>query len=101
MERCYGCIENWFQVNTIASWYKKFRSWVDSGECPYQRGGIKPFDKVVNPEVFYECLYEYFDTDQGFSEEKNILFSHEKGDPDREITGFKFNIRTKLIKEYS
>jgi hypothetical protein len=56
---------------------------------------------VVDPEVFYPCLYEYFDTDIGFSNEKNILFSHESGHPDRKITGFKFNIRTKLIEKYN
>ena len=61
--RCYGCREDWFQANTISSWYENFKAWVDSGECPYQRGGIKPFEKVVDPEVFNECLEEYFDTD--------------------------------------
>ena len=54
----------------------------------------------MNPETFYECLDEYLDTDQGFSQEKNIIFSHEKGHPDRKINSFKFNIRTKLIEKY-
>ena len=61
--RCDSCDESWFKANTLGSWYNSYRLWVASGECYLLRGGIKPFDKVVNPDFFYECLEEYMVTD--------------------------------------
>ena len=63
MERCIGCSENWFIANTLQSWYNNYNLWVKSGECPFARGGIKPFVKIVEPEIFNACLEEYFETD--------------------------------------
>lgn len=74
------------------SWYNSFNRWVESGECPYARGGIKPFKKIVEPKIFNICLEEYFETDTGDLEKNDVLWSHEEGHPDRRITGFKFRI---------
>ena len=84
----------------MQSWYNSFNRWVAAGECPFARGGIKPFEKIVDPEIFNECLDEYFLTDVGDLEMNDVLWSNEKGHPDRKIDGFKFRIQTKLIKKY-
>ena len=95
LERCDGCERAWFLANGLSSWYRKFNRWVSVGECSYQREGIKPFDKVVEPEVFMPCLEEFFDTDQGSGQERNLLFSQEEGQLERRIVGQKFVSQTK------
>ena len=72
-----------------------FNRWVDSGECYLQRGGIKPFDKIVAPENYDGCLEEFLETDQGHPQKSRLLFSHELGHPDRKMTGFYIVVRTK------
>ena len=84
----------------MGSWYKSFNQWVAAGECPHQRGGIKPFEKIVDPSVFNVCLEEFFETDSGDLLLSDVIWSHDKGHPDRKITGFRFRLVTKLITKY-
>ena len=97
--RCDGCSEDWFKANAMSCWYTSFNAWVRTRECYEMRGGIKPFDKVVDPEFFTECLDQYLNTDIGRAMKQDMLFSEEVGHPDRKITGFKFIIQTELIED--
>ena len=86
------CDETWFSKNTLSSWYDQFNNWVDSGECTAQRAGIKPFDKVVDPDAFYECLRQFLESDNGSKRERDIIFKD-----DDEIAGFRLGITVKKI----
>ena len=70
--------------------------WVNSGECTALRGGIKPFEKYIEPDAFYPCLWEYLDSDFGTLNEKDIIFTEEEGDK-RKIKAFKIGIGVKKI----
>ena len=65
LQRSYLCEEDWWKKDTVRSWYTAFKKWVDRGECFLEREGIKPFEKVVNPDSFYVCLHDFLLSDEG------------------------------------
>jgi len=67
LQRCYLCDKAWIEKDTLRNWYTGFRNWVRRGECFLKRGGPDPFEKIVDPEIFYVCLQEYLVGDDGDS----------------------------------
>ena len=92
LQRCYGCEEQWFKENTLGSWYRNFNRWVSSGECFAQRSGIKPFEKIVPTDVFYTCLWEYLESDNGQPRKKDLILSDERWDAGTKIDAYKLGI---------
>ena len=65
IQRNYLCDESWFERDTLSSWYTEFFRWVSRGECFLEREGLDPFEKIIDPDIFYVCLNEYLLTDTG------------------------------------
>ena len=61
LKRSRECAEIWFVENTISSWYGSFHQWVNNGNCYVLRSGIQPFEKTIDEDFFYPCLWEFFD----------------------------------------
>lgn len=80
------------------SWYNKLVQWVSSQECKYQPEGIKTFDKIIKPEAFYPCLWEFLETSDGKQQKKNLLFTNATSEEDQRIIGFKQTIMVKAIE---
>lgn len=68
-----------------------------SGECYAQRGGIKPFEKIVEPDAFYPCLREYLETDLGTLREKDLIFSDEEDETEQRVIAYKVSVDVKKI----
>ena len=47
------------------------------------------------------CLDEFFETDQGSTKEKDLIYSHERGNPDTKILGFKMFVTCKRIEFFA
>ena len=92
IERSRQCDEGWFITNTYTSWYKNFHQWVSQGHCYVLRSGISPFEKGVDPEKFYECLWEFKDNNPEKYNERDILFNDEIRREYKEIEGYKFTV---------
>ena len=90
--------ENWFITNTFTSWYKNFHHWVSRGECYALRAGIDPFEKGINPDKFYDCLWEFFEMNPDEYNERDILFNDEKRKEYKEIQGYKISVGVRQIK---
>ena len=65
LQRAYLCEEQWWEKNTLRNWYTRFQNWIKSGECFLQKEGIKPFDKIIDPDNFYVCLNAFLQSDEG------------------------------------
>ena len=39
-------------------WYNDYNEWIRDGKCMLLPGGLKPFEKIVPPEIFYFCIQE-------------------------------------------
>jgi len=98
IERCRGCQEDWHKANTLGSWYKNFNRWVQAKDCKHQPGGIDTFEKTIQEEAFYPCLWDYLDTDDGTQDEKNLLFTEAENPRDRRLVGYKQTIQAKKIE---
>jgi hypothetical protein len=89
LERCRNCHEDWHKANTLNSWYKEFQRWVASKECTHQPGGIKTMNKIVWPQNYYPCLWEWLDTDGGDAMKGEIIFSNATEPEDRRIIAYR------------
>ena len=76
----------------MRNWYTAFYKYVDRGDCFLQRDGLKPFEKVIDPEIFYVCLHDFFLDESGDGMEDDMRFSDDANPIDRRILGFKTRI---------
>ena len=58
LQRSYLAEQVWYRKFSMRSWYQDFLMWVRVGQCSSLPDGLKGFQKVVPPEVFYVCLEE-------------------------------------------
>lgn len=56
------------------------------------RSGIQPFEKGIDPDKFYECLWEFFEKNPDSYNERDILFNDETRREYREIKGYKLSV---------
>ena len=62
MKRCYLCDETWWSIyNLSVGWYQPFNKWVGDGNCSRKREGLRKFEKVIPPDMFYDCYFEWVD----------------------------------------
>ena len=66
LQECKGCEQPWHQNFSLESWYAEFANWVSIGDCSVVTPAVIPGQKIVVPSgQFYDCLTEWFTTDQG------------------------------------
>lgn len=77
-QACTDCSKSWHVERTLDSWYLKFSTWVSVGQCSLVTQAVTPGQKIVIPYgQFYDCLAEWFMTDAGRNEKKNIVFNED------------------------
>ena len=73
-QECKECDQSFFVKRTLQSWYLVFSNWVSAGYCSLVTRSVIPGQQIVIPEdQFYECLDEWFLTDWGRYETRNIV----------------------------
>ena len=72
---CNGCEQAWHIKRTHTMWYDDFSSWVSVGQCSVVSPAVIPDQKIVVPQAqFYDCLEEWFLTDLGRFDKRNMVF---------------------------
>ena len=62
LKRCYLCDESWFSTyNFNIGWYYNFNKWVRDGNCSRHPNEMSHFNKVIPPDMFYDCYFEWMD----------------------------------------
>ena len=73
-QECRGCDQEWHQPQSLRSWFTDFTDWMSYDGCSLVTAPLVYGLKVVVPQdQFYECLQEWFETDQGRNEKPNIV----------------------------
>lgn len=98
ISRCRDCSKDWVVPDSLSSWNRAFRAWLDDGSCIFQLQGIDPFAKVIDEGLFATCLDIWLKQDSiGRTYKEDLKVSAD----DSRLIGYKTKVKARELNGLS